>query len=106
MKIVRGFLDVQYPDVAPEIAIDRGTEFLRCERPVQEDMGYLSFGVDSGISPARTMHSDAAALKRPDHTLKLALDRAVVFLHLPTVEISAIVLDSKLKVHSFVDQSV
>ena len=62
------------------------------------DIRNLSLGVNAGIGPSRTDHADLCIFEHADHALQLALDRAVIFLHLPAVKIGAVVLDEKFVV--------
>ena len=98
MKIIRGLLDLHYPDVPPEIAIDREVQFLRCERFIHDDVRNLSFGMDSGVGASGTDHRDLRIVEHSDYAFELALDRAIIILHLPAMEVGAVVLDEEFVV--------
>src|SRR5687768_18589208 len=49
MEIVRGFFDLHYADVAPEIPVDRRTQLSRRETSVQYNIRDLTLGMNAGI---------------------------------------------------------
>ena len=93
MKLVRSLFGLHYTDIAPQVAVYRVFELFRRKLAVIEThIRYLAFSVNPCVRPPRTDHADLSIRDHPDHTLKLALDRPVVFLHLPAVKIGAVVL--------------
>src|SRR6478735_2175659 len=101
VKFIRSFLGFHDTNIAPEISVYRGAKFIRCEGAIDHHIRDLSFGVDPGIGASRTDDSDLRILEHTDHAFELALDRTIVFLHLPAVKVGTVVLDEKFVIRHF-----
>src|SRR6185369_4208033 len=95
VKLVGSCFDFHDPDIAPQISVYRGAKFIRREAALDHHIRDLSFRVHSSIGASRANDSDLRILEHTDDALKLTLNRAIVFLHLPAVKVSAVVLDEK-----------
>src|SRR5467141_2343287 len=99
MKIVGHRIDEKNSNVLREIAVDGVTKFLRTHFALQKNAGHLSFGVHAGIGAARSMNSNVATIQQRKYPRQFALDGAQLVLYLPTMKVSAVVLDKQTIVH-------
>ena len=106
MKIIGSLFRPQNAYVAPQVSVDRGLEFIGSELAVDEHIRDLSLGVDARVGSPGPDHADLCVVEHPDDALELALDSAVIFLHLPSVKVGAVVLDEKFVVQGSCQSSV
>src|SRR5215213_2359474 len=64
VKIVRRFFDIQNPQIAPQIAVYRGTQLLGRERLFKLDIGDLTFGMSARVGSARTAYVNVFAFEQ------------------------------------------
>src|SRR5438034_9215652 len=93
VKIVRGCLDVQYPNIAAQISIDRLSQRFRSEWLTKKHIRNLTFRVNASIGPARTGYFYSFSFDQRNSSFQISLYGAVTCLHLPSMKVGAVILD-------------
>ena len=99
MKFRLDYFRLQHAHIFPNICIDRRAQLFRRDLALNLDIRHLPFSMYTRIGPTRTMNTDTSPFNQRERTRQLALHRSQIFLNLPSVKISAVVLEKQLVIH-------
>ena len=94
MEFIRRPLGFEDTDIAPKVTVYRTAKLIG-RKPLTRDMNVrnLALRMHAGVGSTGANNTNIRIYEHPDHPLQLTLNGPVILLHLPTMEVGAVVLD-------------